>query len=111
MNSSMNENINPPLATPFIESLMMNDSFEEPRVTSSFARSVSRDGERERERERERESWLDSPFFPHLNLVATEVEDCVREYLEHISGKEGARKHQGCAGGDEDDSSVDTMSG
>ena len=40
-----------------------------------------------------------------------EKEECVREYLEQFSGGEGARSHQRCAGGDEDDTFVHIMSG
>ena len=57
---------------------------------------------------------LDPRALPEFDVVVREVEECVRQALEQIIGKESAGNCQGCAA-DADDGSdemfVDTMSG
>ena len=93
----------------------MASSSDEATVTSPFTGSVASSAEGELVID-ENVSTVNlspsPPAVPKMNVAVREREECDGDFLDHLSGYEGALSCQECGGeGDNNDSFVDVISG
>ena len=114
----MNEYKNPPLKSliaPTCSAFTMASSSDDGRVTESLTEGVSRSAEGDSAIDEDASTAELAPkfrVFPNLTVAVREVEECIREFLDQLSGKEGAlSREDGGSEAADDDNFVDIMSG
>ena len=114
----MNKNINPPCNSSLLTSCAksaMTSSCGEVKVATLFTEGVSSSAEGELAIDETASTVSLAPNFcvvPGISVTVREGEECVRDFLDHLSGEESAvRRFVSQGEADDNDSFVDIMSG
>ena len=114
----MNKHLNPPCngssATSCAKSVLAS-SFGEGELATLFTEGVSSSADGELAIDETASTVSLAPnvcVVPRVSVAMQEDEECVPDYLDHLSGEESGARHFVLAGeADDDDSFVDIMSG